>query len=568
MKNIFSVMLATVAVIGLFSCEEESPVYEPAQQESGAQVYFSQDVVAVTSYNIRGVESLPIQVNRANTASDVTVAINATCENAAVKLPTEVHFAAGESTTSYVITFDQSGIVENTNYGVSLKIGNDTTLYGVSQYDFTVAAQLPWNKFAKGHFTEEWWGEEEDETLYYQQISDTERYCYISNCFDTEGSAVPTNFYFYWNTETNKIRVPHQYMGYTSSSYGQVFVGDVASGYIDYFGYSDYTPEWFWENGYPQSYYDGNGGFYFYNCYYVSAGWYTRDNLDVFIAEGFVRKDFTATVAYAGTYTDASGNLGVLAVVTPAADVESMKVGVCAEGAEETCLAGIIDGSWVSVEATAEGTVQVPFVEKPIDGKYTIVAVTYGDDEVQETATATFKYEAPSSDEETWTLVGTGDYTYTLCFTNDDGTPYVDAGLELYQCDQDKTQYKITHWGYDVDFKFTMLSTGAVYVPEQETGCNSSYGMISVVENVDYVGSTKYGTSSYDAESDTFTFCVSYIVSAGYFGIANYNDAAPETFVLKGEEEAAAAPARRAQNFVQAPAKKTGMFKSYFLMEE
>lgn len=574
LRNIFSVMLATVAVIGLFSCEEESPVYEPAQKESGSQVYFSKDVVAVSSYNIRGVKSLPIQISRADTIVDATIGIKAVCGNPAIHFPKEVKFTAGKATANYVITIDESGIEDNTPYEVSLKIGNDTTKYGPAQYDFTLASELPWIKFSKGHMIEGWWGEEEDETMYFQQISENVRYCYITNCFDTEGGAEPTNYYFYWDTNTNYLSIPMQYMGFTNSSGYKVYFSDGATFYEAYYGLDYLNSKGFADGvaflydhyGDPRPYYDGNGNFYLADYFYFDpagdkrgSGYQFGGTMDCFMAETdekgnvFVRKDFTLEVAYNGTYTDDEGTLGVLAIVTPGADVENVRVAVCVAGSEADCMNAVVEGTATFAETTG-GLVKVPFGEAPVDGKYTVLAVSYGDEEAQEVATATFKYEAPRTGEETWTLVGTGDYTYTLVFTQtneetNEEEPAVDPDLELYQCDQDKTKYKITHWCFDVDFNFTMLSTGAVYVPEQETGyTHPTYGMINIVENVDYWETLDYGTSSYDASTGTFTFCITYFVSAGNFGAANRKGGLPETFVLKADDEGSVdAPARRGQ---------------------
>lgn len=45
----------------------------------------------------------------------------------------------------------------------------------------------------------------------------------------------------------------------------------------------------------------------------------------------------------------------------------------------------------------------------------------------------------------TYTTVGTADWTYSALFEDENGNPYLDAGLELQQRDDDKTQYQILH---------------------------------------------------------------------------------------------------------------------------
>ena len=120
---------------------------------------------------------------------------------------------------------------------------------------------------------------------------------------------------------------------------------------------------------------------------------------------------------------------------------------------------------------------------------------------------------------------GTGAYTYTVLFVNDDETPVTDEGLELYADPNYENTYVIPEWGYGVDFKFTYdPGTGKVKVPVQATGATyGAYGPVYVGEAKD-VYSEKYEKydqlvdSKYDAASGTFSFCVVYFVNGGIFG--------------------------------------------------
>ena len=153
----------------------------------------------------------------------------------------------------------------------------------VAEHDPYDMTYWDWHFYASGTMTETWWEGSGQRDLYYHDMGNGEWYCYITNCFGGADDAEPINFHFIWNYYTNRVRVPNQFMGYTHPTYGQIFVGDVASAYIDFFGRSDYTPEYLFNNGYKQSYFDGNGTFYFMNCFYCEAGWYTRDNIDTFV---------------------------------------------------------------------------------------------------------------------------------------------------------------------------------------------------------------------------------------------------------------------------------------------
>ena len=116
----------------------------------------------------------------------------------------------------------------------------------------------------------------------------------------------------------------------------------------------------------------------------------------------------------------------------------------------------------------------------------------------------------------TWSLVGTGNYWYTVYFVDEDEEPVIDPGLELWQNDNDPTRYKIEHWGYDVDFYFTMDENGRIVVDDQFTGdTDPDYGPVWVDEFADYSGD---GSVYSEYEDGVFWFAVIYYVDAGYFG--------------------------------------------------
>lgn len=118
-----------------------------------------------------------------------------------------------------------------------------------------------------------------------------------------------------------------------------------------------------------------------------------------------------------------------------------------------------------------------------------------------------------------WSPLYIGDYTYTIM---DGMAGYVDEGLTLYGNDADESLFKIEHWGYDVDFEFSMADDGELFVEPQPLGTEyGNYGPIYVATANNYWGddydpSTDY--SWYDPSTGTFNFNLVYFVSAGYIG--------------------------------------------------
>ena len=125
----------------------------------------------------------------------------------------------------------------------------------------------------------------------------------------------------------------------------------------------------------------------------------------------------------------------------------------------------------------------------------------------------------------TYTTIGTGDFLSTVFFTDyDEATntesPYLDAGLELQQRDDDPTQLRLLKWGYGVEFYFTFdPEKGVISVPEQFTGyVYPGMGNINVSDVATFNSelAAKY-PNSYDAETDTIYFNMIYtLVGTNY----------------------------------------------------
>jgi len=313
--------IAGAMVFGLVACEKKAPEYEPAPAAGTAEVFFAPTLPA--SYNLKGNDGkLTIEVNRIQTASGLTVGLNSDAPSL-FSVPGSVTFDAGSKTAKVDITFDPTALEEEVNYAFKLTLTEETTPYASAEYSFTASIPAAWLVFGTGTFYEcpDWWNEVETKTLYYQILADGTYLMKIPECFghDTIAGGNPYNvqdYIFYWDPETNFCRVPAQYMGYDSSSYGQYWHSDVASFYELYRGPRADGVDWgdyMRANGYYMPYYDGNGGFYLSDQYYYgpepySSHWgYGNWDLtpDCFIVDGFVR-----TVDYNGDkYVGASSAL-------------------------------------------------------------------------------------------------------------------------------------------------------------------------------------------------------------------------------------------------------------------
>ena len=589
MKSInkfFTVMLGVVAFT-LASCDDGNigAIYDQTAEEQG---YMFLTETAGATFGPEFTEtSYTFQMAR-NFAGDAqTINLNVEGADKLFNIPSSVTFAAGETLAD--ITIGIAGMEPGNTYKFTIALNStDVAKDCIDEVAVKFVVEGFWTSLGMGTFREDFlstfWST--GNPVYQVEVQENDKQPGLYRMVNPFGEAYPHNepgdwddsqdWYFEIHAEDpDRVYTEGQYLG-LDWGYGNVYIISYAGYYMEN-GYSiDQVPASLFgtlKNGiisFPtaQSFLINMAG-------YSSSLYYTNGSGMVALAlPGYALADYTVNVAYEGVFTDAEGTSYVVAnSFDCGADVATVKFAVV-EGTEvDATVDAIVAGEVEAVEAEAGASVYVPFPAKPVTGKYTIVGVAYNaDGEAQEVATATFKYEAASNEETTWTLVGKGDYTYTIFFTEEDGGHYVDAGLELFQCDQDKSQYKIEHWGNDVDFTFTMLNTYAVYVPEQEVGYTyGNYGPVYVCEGIDYTSKTEYGTSTYDPATGTFTFCLAYYVSGGYFGISNLTNSKgvtyeTETFVLASDEEdSASAPARRGVKTVDVVRKADISLNRFFM---
>ena len=342
-----------------------------------------------------------------------------------------------------------------------------------------------------------------------------------------------------WDKTNNILSVGQQWTGYNHSTYGQVFTGDSYTYWHGIRGDADVT-----HADFPCYWDKEKGRFVLDMAYFVSAGYFGYGP-EIIQLPGYTQLDYSLSLTDEGTFKSKNGLSQVINMIM-GADVSYIKYAWFAgEPTAEELQAkvnGIFDGSVESYETKESGR-KVLAVEA--EGPYYLVAVMY-DAEGAKVGDTYIAFNVEDANAKTFEAAYVGDYTYSLLFKNDDGSPYVDSGLTLFQCKQDPTLFKIEHWGYDVDFMFTMQNDGSVLVAEQPTGASYKEGdPIFVNDLVNYTGGTNYGQSFY--KDGVFNFALIYYCSAGQFGYG------VETFTLTGTASA------KANEAMKVPAKSSAM---------
>ena len=450
-------------------------------------------------------------------------------------VPTSATFADGSKETSFTITFNNEDIELAEKYKLTVELADMSkgTPYGASTYTFIMTIPPPYTDVGNGKKGSyyDYMFEDVSSVLVEQNDLDPTQFRVSGYYEDIGPDAMPVEFRILQIGETiSDVTIDRDDLiyyapintGYMHPTYGDFIYIYHPSAFVNSTTGKPAFPDWSYncvlswqDNGLPAV-------VQLAPYYYIPAaggGWNytTQKNIITIVFPGVVVADYSIEVTYSGYMTDPKDNRKAVASVKLGKDIQSARVAMLATDDHNEVLEGIEEGTIEYQTIFASGNVEFPLEE---DGTYTIVGVTYAKNEdgvveSQEASYTTFKYSGGA--QETWSLVGIGDYTYTIFFVDEDEEPAIDPDLELYRSDSDPTRYKIEHWGYDVDFYFTMDEDGAIMVDDQYIGYDHpSYGEVWVDDLVDYTGSPNYGVSEY--EDGVFYFAVVYYVDAGEFG--------------------------------------------------
>lgn len=138
---------------------------------------------------------------------------------------------------------------------------------------------------------------------------------------------------------------------------------------------------------------------------------------------------------------------------------------------------------------------------------------------------------------------GTGTYTYSLVFLDEDKKPQAVKGLGLYADPNYENAYVIENWGNGVELKFTYdAKSGEIKVPLQTTGAAGEDGVIFIQEAKDYFTPETY--KDYDKLPSSSYADGTYSFALAYFDEGGLYNAGVETFKLDGAVESGSISSR------------------------
>ncbi|MBO4462563.1 MAG: hypothetical protein J5797_00015 [Prevotella sp.] len=524
-KYFYSLCVALVAVVGFTACSNDDDDYQWATV-SGQQVYFANNLASKIEIPMSGSE-FTVPIKRVKTDEAITVNLAHTDTTGFYNVPASVSFAAGQNEAIITVGYDNTKMVYDKFVPDTISITSTdlTSAYGSTVYAFSAGALSPYKTLGTGTYYDDFFENSEKVTIM-QNTEDTN----VFRIYGAYNSVDDGNQDEY--LEIRILKPGDEVRGVTVTQNDLVYWGDYNTGYhhpsydddiyiLHPSRFTNTGPEEYWLHSYVIEYQENGlpGEIQLAPRYYMFSvgGWnYSQnDGMVSIVFPGFYKKDFSIEAEPLGILTDANGQASFGFTASLGADATDVRAVIVSADADKDEAAAALLSDEVESTPVVNGYNFVPIPEGLV-GKLSLLVVVVDDGELKEGYTADFEYYGGSANP--WESVGVGDYVYTLFFGSADD-PATDPGLEL-QYNAEEDVYRITHWGYDVDFTFKMdKNTNLVTVPNQFTGyTHSTYGDVYIGEADALNPAWALGQSYYDPETLAFHFRVAYFVSQGVFG--------------------------------------------------
>ena len=494
-KKILWSLMVPALTMGMASCSDKDD-YVVGSLGSGPGVYFASNMKSAYNASQDGTPiQIPVYRLKKDGAITVGIEVESTADDASIsqfKFDENVTFADGENMTYLTITYDPMLLEFDDTESFTLYIDPEyATNYGVSEKTISLVLPAPWISLGEGRYVDDYFFEGEAQFLtFYQSEVNPNRYR-VPNPYFTEEEIeqydLPPYFEFEVLMEGDQ---------YEMDFFGQVFNIPVdlddSVGYQPFYFISDEA-----DDGTPIDFY------FLLPTIYQGTDWthnrvvgYQEDkepsqgvtlpgeiklsplvmdpvttywfpNLEnvefiTMIFPGYTAKNTNLEVSYVGTLSSYD-ELYVVGDLTMGADLSSVKVAV-APGSDASSIISAVDGgSLPSTNVLKSGEFRIPFEANSDNGNYTLVALGYVDDKLENTAYVNFSYYGSSYDpNEGWTSLGYVDYTdgYICVFFT--------TGLNTYQVEiQENDEYPgvyrlVDPYNQDV---FPYILQGCTYLP-------------------------------------------------------------------------------------------------------
>ena len=248
-------LAALATLVGMAACQKPNGNGGTAASDD---CFFIGEQLA---YNLTSNPTIIVPVARLAQGAEKVVNVSATGSNL-FTVPSSVTIADGDRIGEMELTYDPKSLTYNETYELDIAISGFSSIYGYEKVHVIIEYPTSYVEYGSGTIYEDWWGEKEDKTLFVRDYADNVYQCYLPECWGHDsGAGYPVQDYvFFWNTKTNKLYIPFQFMGCEDWCIGDQ--GSIACkfGGPDYKAGSaqwmDYIDKIYAGHAYPQPHYD------------------------------------------------------------------------------------------------------------------------------------------------------------------------------------------------------------------------------------------------------------------------------------------------------------------------
>ena len=515
-KYIYSLVIATLAMVGFTACSSDDNDYQKASV-SGEQVYFSNETAATVNVT-KDATSFSIPVLRVNTAGALNVALTVTDESGLFTIPSSVSFADGESKATLTIGYDPTKLEYDDYKTITLAIGDEQlkTIYGMSAITLSVGIKSPWVSLGKGTITDDivasifsvdnysWKVEIEENAAqpgFYRVVNPYNTDAYPLNEDNAYTISSDTHYLYIHAEDPDAVYISLFATGISlNSDYGEISFQSLGNYYMTAGGYSVEEIKTAGHVGtlkegiisFPEK--ELLWGMALYNSGKVTS-YGNSHGLFSIVLPGYSKKDFSVAVEYQGIFTNVAGQANAVANIQLGADATNVKAVVIEADADDSAVADALASGDLEGVSVVAGANNLP-IEEGMTGKLQIVVAVIDQGEVKDYSSALFEYYGGGANP--WKSLGVGVYTDDFVVPNytKEGNPYT-YQVEIEENTETPGVYRIKNayapvaaafgeTGGTKDIVINAEDPNFVYITEQKTGLDLGYGEISIVSYAGY----------------------------------------------------------------------------------
>lgn len=536
MKKFNYIFLSLVSAVSLAftACEDEAE-YTPAGAATASGVYFSTEAPSTVNLD-KDATSFDVEIYRGDDSADQTVELDVIIGESNVgklDIPTVANFAKGSKVANITIGYDPTSLAYEDWIDVVLAVKDETLHSPYAEYSYAFSAGIPApytkvvaeNGDSTATYVEDYMASmftDFEPVAYDLEIRENDIYPGIYRLMNPYGEVWP--FYVEGMTDLDNdyyieidARDPEGvYINLSNlgcdMGYGPCYAYSLAAHYLS----QGATLDDMKDEGYCGTLKDGIITFpmkalLFYMPDYSSSLYYANSNGAFRVAlPGYEVTDYTVSVTYMGKFTDASGNnTYAVADINIGEDVESARVAMIEGDDINAAINGILEGSISTTEVTQENQDTDLQFALATDGVYSIVAISYAENQAKEVGYATFEYTSGGA---SWESLGTGLYTDDLMTTLTvaeifDGIIPVRYEVEIQESAKEPGLYRLVYpygaaypYNYEGDYdasqnyylEIDARNPEGVYITQQVQGLDWGAGMMYAGSLAD-LAMTDYG---------------------------------------------------------------------------